>query len=280
MNPRIVLIAFVCFGMAGVSYGQLFPNAPWNRSTSRTVVRSSSSCPGGVCPTSQPAYQPARTVVSSGHWTYPGPSIAHHLADAEHAAQLRAKGISTRGMSQEQMLSLHDALHENRVVVPNRVKTITPSPSVKLLPPVQQVVIPPSRPAAAASESTFGLSYVETVIPKHVLAQVAEVEDSRVEVADTFRGALAKAIRDARKSDKITARDAVRLRVAMLSPAFVERAHELAVSQVAFSGEESEFVPLDENGVVQTEGINWEGLAKFLEVFVPLLITLLKAFGL
>lgn len=40
----------------------------------------------------------------SGHWTYPG-SIDSHL-QAGH-------GVSTSGMSQEQMLSHHDSLHES-----------------------------------------------------------------------------------------------------------------------------------------------------------------------
>ncbi len=54
--------------------------------------------------------------VSSGpHWTYPGSHndptgvhIKNHLANEIH-------GINTSGMSKEQMLSLHDSLHEGRV---------------------------------------------------------------------------------------------------------------------------------------------------------------------
>lgn len=128
--------------------------------------------------------------------------------------------------------------------------------------------------AQIAPSETFGLS---VTIPDHVLGQV---DSQPIKVAESFKPTLLKAISDARKSGKLTLRESVRLRAACLSPAFVERAHELAVTQMAFSGEASDAVPMSEDGVIQVEGINWEGLAKFLEVFVPLLINLLKAFGL
>lgn len=135
------------------------------------------------------------------------------------------------------------------------------------------IAIPNHILAQIATETTFGL---ETTIPNHVLGQI---DSQPVKVADSFRPSLLKAIAEGRKSGKLSVRDAVKLRVACLSPAFVERAHELAVTQMAFSGEASEFVPLNDEGMIQTQGINWEGLAKFLEAFIPLLITLLKAFG-
>lgn len=161
---------------------------------------------------------------------------------------------------------------------------ITPSVIIR-----EQVVRPavPARPVS--TQSLFGLGDLTTLddkprpaaeIPKHVLAQIDEPKDKPMEVADSFRQTLAKAIVQARKSGKINFRDAIKLRVAMRSPAFIQRAQELAVTQVAFSGEESDAVPFDEEGMVQVDGINWEGLAKFLEAFVPLLISLLKAFGL
>ena len=147
---------------------------------------------------------------------------------------------------------------------------------------VAPVIVAPTsimQRAPQASEQTFGLGgYVAVEIPKHVLAQV---DEEPIEVArESFRSALLKTVAKQRKAGKISVRDAVKIRVALWSPAFVDRAHELAVTQVAFSGEVSEHVPVDAEGVVQVNGINWEGLAKFLEAFIPLLLTLLKAFGL
>lgn len=44
MRPRLLLVAIVCLGMTNASYGQMFPNAPWNRGAVQ-----SGGCPGGVC---------------------------------------------------------------------------------------------------------------------------------------------------------------------------------------------------------------------------------------
>lgn len=101
----------------------------------------------------------------------------------------------------------------------------------------------------------------------------------KTEVKESFKSNLLKAIQAARQSEKITAKEALKLRIACMSPAFVERAHELAVVQIAFSGEESASVPMSADGRVNVDGINWDGLIKFMEAFIPLLITLLKAFG-
>lgn len=249
-----------------------------------------SSCPGGNCPqvysasSYQPSYQTyAVPVQSRGHWTYPG-TISGHL-NGTH-------GVATAGMTREQMLNLHDAIHEGRVVQ-SRVVPVA-APIIRTQPAAPKPA--PSLPAisTASSSSLFGLGDLSTldekpkpaaVIPDYVLGQIdpaagSSIVEAKQEASASFRSTLLRAISEARKSGKINFRDAVKLRVAMLSPAFVERAQELAVAQVAFSGEESELIPIDENGVVQVDGINWEGLAKFLEAFVPLLISLLKAFGL
>lgn len=101
----------------------------------------------------------------------------------------------------------------------------------------------------------------------------------KTEVKESFKANLVKAIQSSRQAGKITAKEALQLRIACLSPAFVERAHELAVVQIAFSGEVSADVPMSADGMVQVGDINWDGLIKFMEAFIPLLITLLKAFG-
>jgi hypothetical protein len=72
----------------------------------------SAQCPGGVCPPRQPVRSIVRAasipVQSVGrHWTFPG-DIASHLANGH--------GQSVAGLSREQMLNLHDSLHEGRTV--------------------------------------------------------------------------------------------------------------------------------------------------------------------
>ena len=283
---------------------QLFRRS-FQRSTS--VLRS--NCPNGVCPTGQVVRQSVRNVitpqsnVSRGHWSYPG-TISGHLK-ATH-------GVSTIGMSHEQMLNTHDALHENRYVPNYHNSLVVPFPATVIQgpggyydrpqwkTPTSHIPTKAVAPAKTPVSTTFGLTGsrgtttpghvlaqiipdvsfgLESSIPDHVLAQV-DTTSAPVKVSESFRTSLRKAIVEARKAGKITLRDATRLRVACLSPAFLERAQELAVVQIAASGEPSDSVPLNDEGMVEVEGINWDGLAKFLEVFVPLLITLLKAFGL
>lgn len=105
------------------------------------------------------------------------------------------------------------------------------------------------------------------------------VVESKEEVKDSFRTELVEAIKEARKEGKINIREAIRLRLATLSPAFVERAKQLAVTQMVFSGEAPDAIPYDENGKVEVNRINWEGLGEFLKVLLPLLLELLIAFG-
>jgi len=199
-------------------------------------------------------------------------------------------------MTREQMLNMHDALHEGRsiqqvapVMQSQPVYRVTPQPVVQ---PSRPTLAPPMRSQSIveprSSSPTFGLGepnqddLTDLNIPPYILAQIAEpeaVKPQQTSGKEGFRSNLSKAIVEQRKAGKITTRDAVRLRVALLSPAFQDRAMDLAVAQVAFSGDVADAVPMSDEGVVQVEGINWAGLDKFLEALVPLLLTLLKAFG-
>jgi len=272
---RFILALAIAGVVHAEASAQLFPNAPWNRG------RVQSNCPGGVCPTGNvtrasqlgPVVQRER-----GHWSYPG-TIQGHLQGTH--------GVSTAGMSREQMLSLHDALHEGRQVT---AAPVDPVKAPVLLAPVpaftggsiQQSIVEPQ----TSNDPTFGLGAMleprMVELPKHVLGQIkpeAAEEVKPVDADTSFRRELAKAIQAARKSGKIDGKTAVRLRAAILSPAFQEAAREMAVTQMAFSGEVSEHVPFDEEGAIEAEGIDWEGLARFLEAFIPLLLQLLNAFG-
>ena len=99
------------------------------------------------------------------------------------------------------------------------------------------------------------------------------------EVKDNpFHREVIKAAVGAQRAGKITRIELMKLRVAMLAPAFRERAEELALIQVSSSGEELPF-KFNEDGSIDKASINWEGLAAFLERLVPIILMLLKAFG-
>lgn len=93
-----------------------------------------------------------------------------------------------------------------------------------------------------------------------------------------FHRAVIQAAIAARKAGTINRPQLMRLRVAMLSPAFRAQAEDLALIQVVSSGEDLPF-DLAEDGSIIRASINWEGLASFLERLVPIILMLLKAFG-
>ena len=106
--------------------------------------------------------------------------------------------------------------------------------------------------------------------PSHVEAQSPVVE----EVSNNkFRSALLKAAQEAAKKGELKRIDVVRLRVATLSPAFLERAEMLAKVQMSASGED---IPVDEDGRIEIR--DWEAFLQFLVKLLPLLLKLLDAF--
>jgi hypothetical protein len=106
--------------------------------------------------------------------------------------------------------------------------------------------------------------------PSAVEAQSPVVE----EVSNNkFRQALLKAAQEAAKKGELKRIDVVRLRVATLSPAFLERAEMLAKVQMSASGED---IPVNEDGRIEIR--DWEAFLQFLVKLLPLLLKLLDAF--
>lgn len=92
-----------------------------------------------------------------------------------------------------------------------------------------------------------------------------------------FHRSMLQAIVRARQDDKITRRDAVRLRVALWSPAFRDAAEDLAIIQMAFSGDAG--VPVNDDGSIDRSRIDWEALLSFLERLLPLILQLINGLG-
>jgi hypothetical protein len=124
--------------------------------------------------------------------------------------------------------------------------------------PIRQTILPAPRP---------------TVVPTSAPVEVAI---DGVEASDSFHRSIISAAVSAQRKGEINRRDLIRIRVAMLAPAFRQSAQDLAVTQMVFSGGE---VPLNEQGVVEVSRIDWEGLAAFLERLLPLLLELLRILG-
>jgi hypothetical protein len=134
----------------------------------------------------------------------------------------------------------------------------------------------------ALAQAQFGLNTTPEVNAKTVLAIVTPpkqssgvpIEKSRSEISVE----LIKAATTLQKKGEITRVQLLRIRVAMLSPSFRQKVEDLAVIQMAASGEDGPF-SVDENGEIVRETIDWAGLAAFLEKLVPLVLMLIKAFG-
>jgi hypothetical protein len=92
-----------------------------------------------------------------------------------------------------------------------------------------------------------------------------------VKAGDKFHRNLLKAVRAARKSGKIKPAEALRIRAAMLSPAFRAKAEELAKIQMG-SSDQADKIPLDAE--VKSD---WDSLADFLERMIPLVLQLIEA---
>lgn len=105
-----------------------------------------------------------------------------------------------------------------------------------------------------------------------------QVQEMKVPEEGRFQKALRKAIQESRKKGEMSARQAIKLRVALLSPSFRKRAEDLAVTQMAFS-ENAEVLPRGTDGKVDRANIDWEKFLGFLEALLPILLQLLDLFS-
>jgi hypothetical protein len=110
------------------------------------------------------------------------------------------------------------------------------------------------------------------VIPKDATSVFKELSENK------FRQQLIQVAVAAQKKGEISRLDLVRIRVASFSPSLVKKAEDLAIVQMAASGEDGPF-SVDDNGEIVRETIDWVGLATFLEKLLPLILQLIKTFG-
>lgn len=125
----------------------------------------------------------------------------------------------------------------------------------------------------------LGLCWSCTVCGQDVVVQqVVKLEVNEAE-KPFHRELIRAAVRASKKADSgVSRRDVIRLRVAMLSPAFRESSQELAIVQLYFNGSE---LPTNPDGSIAVDEIKWdaEQWIAFLEKLVPIVLALLKIFG-
>ena len=107
---------------------------------------------------------------------------------------------------------------------------------------------------------------------------LAQEQIARQTRTERFGVSIMKAARQLVRKGEMKRRDFVRLKVALLSPAFRDRAEDLAVIQMSSHGAEG--LEMGENGRINRAAIDWDALLAFLEKFIPLLLQLINALSL
>jgi hypothetical protein len=116
---------------------------------------------------------------------------------------------------------------------------------------------------ASSSFAQFG---VAPSFPK----QSEDIEVKEAKAGDTFHRNVIRAAVKAQRNGEITRKQLIRLRVAMISPAFREQAKEMATIQMSASGNSDKIPRIGEN-------IDWDQLLSFIEKLIPLILQLIDA---
>jgi len=124
--------------------------------------------------------------------------------------------------------------------------------------------------------------FVSTAIGQDGSNATLKAQDSftnvlEVEAQQPFHRNVVKAAMALHKKGELKRGQLMRLRIAMLSPAFRNSAEELAITQMVFSGAEG--VPMSADGVVEKADIDWDKLLEFLEKLVPIILQIISIFG-
>lgn len=262
---RFLMAMVVALSLVGHASAQLFPNAPWNTGT--RFSKSSDTCPNGQCPN-------ATAAPSAGHWTYPG-TISNHLEGAH--------GVPTAGMSRQQMLNLHDSLHEGTAPTMKQAVPVMPVPyavASYAAPQTLTVKTFGSSGSAASYGSSGGFAVGKLDPQGHVITSIGSTVSPEITKAATgtietlaigdrvkFRRTLLAAARQAREAGDITPAQFFMLSAASRNPATLDKM-QAAVHEAAI-----------EEGLATTQAIDWDNLISFIEKLIPIIIQLIGLFS-
>ena len=114
------------------------------------------------------------------------------------------------------------------------------------------------------------------LLPLMLVAQDTENPFKEVAGKGFHRAVIQAAVKKV-KADEMRRADLIRLRIAMMSPAFRKRAEDLAIIQIASSDDDLFGLPTDENGRIDRAKIDWDALADFIERLIPLIMMIIEA---
>jgi len=232
----------------------------------RSSTQVSSSCPGGVCPVAAaqsaqvqvPLFAPIKAVANAGrgHWSYPG-TIDSHL-EGTH-------GVATQGMTREQKLDMHDALHEGGSVV-RSVPVHSPGPVI------YHYSSPVVNYGGGSTGSFSGGSTGSRVVQSYGSTGSSVVASDTVTVLRLgdrakFKRSLMAAAKQAVADEKITQDQYDALNFAIKFPGVAQKI-EAALHETAI-----------ENGLASPQAIDWDQLADFIERMIPIILKLIDLFS-
>lgn len=102
-----------------------------------------------------------------------------------------------------------------------------------------------------------------------------------VEAKDSFHRNVILAAVEKRRAGELSRRDVLRLRVAMLSPAFRQKAKDLAIMQMSLSGSDAvgtDVAPTGSDGKIKPAAIDWDALLNFIKEIIPMIMQIIEIF--
>jgi hypothetical protein len=108
--------------------------------------------------------------------------------------------------------------------------------------------------------------------------RIADAKQLVEEKADkSFHRQIVKATQEAAKRGEISRIDALKLRIAFLSPAFRQHAEDLAIVQMYFHDPMA--LPLSADGSIERANIDWSKLMDYLIKLLPLFLEIMRLIG-
>ena len=107
-----------------------------------------------------------------------------------------------------------------------------------------------------------------------------EVEISEAKGTAGFRKTIIQASKKAFSDGEITRKQLLKIRLGTLSPAVLEKIEDVAIMQMAASGEDlSGIVEVNSDGKINRASIDWNNLIDFVERLIPIILQIIQIFA-
>lgn len=113
---------------------------------------------------------------------------------------------------------------------------------------------------------------------KNPVKQEVEVSDAKGTAG--FRKTIIQAATKAFGEGEITRKQLLKIRLGTLSPAVLTKIEDVAIMQMAASGEDlSGIVEVNSDGKINRASIDWNNLIDFVERLIPIILQIIQIFA-